>query len=125
MKEKISKHFLVVILNTIPFWLACVFYKTGAGVILLFPLLQLLLNAKNLKYNTNATLYLCFNSVMLLASIGGILLNTHLYNLHNGIFYDSESELVRKYFVLAAVAFVTMLTFVSLVYRLLRSKYKR
>ena len=80
--RSVFKYILLILLNSVPFFLCCFGYEAGFIICMLILLIQILIVELNYKWTKKMTSYLFLNAIMLVSSISGINITTQLY-YHN------------------------------------------
>lgn len=109
-----------LIINIIPFFLSCLLYNAGIGIIMFFPILQILINLLNYKWTKKVISYLFLNILMLISSITSIEISTQLY--YNNISSDTETLAVGSFAVMVGVVFILIMTLISIICRIISNK---
>lgn len=117
------KNILVLILNIVPFFLACFLYEGGVKAMLIFPFLQVLINLVNYKLTKKIVSFIALNSAMMISTICSIWIITKLY--YNNISSDVLTLAVGNFAVLVGIVFIVVITLISVVCRKVRKKFKQ
>ncbi len=120
MNKSFWRFCLLLILNIVPFFIACVLYKFGAWIQLMFPILQIIINSINYRLTTKVISFVFLNMAMLISSIANTLISTKLY--YANVSSDSETLLVGYSFAQIAFVFITLMTLISIVCRIVSNK---
>lgn len=128
MKKIKLYHFILVFINIIPFMLFIPFYANGALIgltLLLFLLIQSVLNLINFVFTQKYAFYLFLNLLMIVSNAVCSSVTTRLY--YNNISSDSMTLVLGDGSTAFAVIFGILLTIASLVVKLVykRSSFKQ
>ena len=110
-----KKYIVALILNIIPFFLSCPLYEGGIAILMMYPILQFLINGLNYKWTNKVISYLFLNIAMFISSIASIEIITHLY--YNNISSDNGTLAVGGFAVIVGVVFMVLMTLISIIYR--------
>ena len=128
MKKIKLYHFILVFINIIPFMLFIPFYANGALIgltLLLFLLIQSVLNLINFVFTQKYSFYLFLNLLMIVTNSVCSSVTTRLY--YHNISSDSMTLVLGDGSTAFAVIFGILLTIASLVVKLVykRSSFKQ
>lgn len=107
------KYILLLILNTVPFFLSCLLYEGGFVISLAFPVIQILINCLNYKWAKKIPAYVFLNVAMLISSIQSLKISTQLY--YDNISSDPGTLAVGFLEVQLALVFIIFMTLISIV----------
>lgn len=115
-----KKYIVALILNIIPFFLSCLLYESGFAIIIMFLMLQILINLLNYKWTNKVVSYLFLNLLMLISSVASSKIITHLY--YNNISSDNGTLAVGDFEVKFAFVFILLMTIISIICRIVSKR---
>ena len=115
-----KKYLLALFLNIVPFFLSCSMYDCGIAIFIMIFMLQILINMLNYKWTNKIISYLFLNSVMLISSIASSKIITQLY--YKNISSDNGTLAVGDFEVKFTLAFIILMTLISIVWRIAGKK---
>ncbi len=115
-----KKYIAALILNIIPFFLCCLLYEGGIAILIMFPILQFLINWLNYKWTNKVMSYLFLNIAMFISSIASIEISIRLY--YNNISSDTGTLAVGNFAVIVGVVVMTLMTLINIICRIISKK---
>lgn len=115
-----KKYMMALMLNIIPFFLSCFLYEGGIIILLMFPVLQFLINIVNYKWTKKILPFVILNSAMLISTINSIEIIIKLY--YSNISSDTETLAVGNFAVLVGIVFIIVMTLITVVCRIVSKK---
>ena len=115
-----KKYMLALMLNIIPFFLTCFLYEGGIVILLMFPVLQFLINIVNYKWTKKILPFVILNSAMFISTINSIEIITKLY--YSKISSDTETLAVGNFAVWLGIVFIIAMTLITVVCRIVSKK---
>lgn len=114
------RKFSIILLNILPFAIFASLYRYGANVGLCMPFPQLLITILNTIFAKSKKEFLVYNSILLISSVAGILVNSQLYFKY--ICYDIEGVLVMKFEIFVAIVLILIFTAIEFLIRYFHDK---
>ena len=115
--KKTFNYLLLLLVNIAPFLLlSFLLYKAGIIIMLMFPVIQILLNILNYDCTKKLLSFVFLNIAMLISSVAGHETITRLY--YNNISSDSETLAVGEFAVLICIVFIAIMTLISIIYKI-------
>lgn len=115
-----KKYIVALILNIIPFFLSCLLYEGGLAILMMFPILQILINWLNYTWTNKVISYLFLNIAMFISSIASIEISIQLY--YNNISSDTGTLAVGNFAIIVGVVFMVLMTLMSIICRIISKK---